>query len=232
MFMHEEKSLSEKESLKIITEMIVQAKGGYYHDSGIGAILWGSVVGFAGFMSFFQLYFNWSWEFDWWLLALFAIIPQIFISIKEKKNNVVKTHAGLALDTVWVIFGISIFCIIFYVNQAPYMANFFLEEDGIQLLKKDLATGELSPYRMTIAPSVGSLLLLIYAIPTMVTGVVKKFWPMIVGAIITYVFFVISLYTRNPIDQLLMGISGLVNWLIPGLMLKFRYNKSTDKANV
>ncbi|MCU0403203.1 MAG: hypothetical protein MUE99_01555 [Chitinophagaceae bacterium] len=230
--MDQERKLSEKESLKIITEMIVQAKGGYYHDSGIGAILWGTVVAFAGFMSFLQLYFNWSWTFDWWLLALFAIIPQIFISIRERKNNVVKTHVGLALDTVWVIFGISIFCIILYIHKAPEMGNVFLQEDGIRLLRENLETGEIAPYKLTIAPSVGSLLLLIYAIPTMVTGVVKKFWPMITGAIITYIFFLISLYTRNPIDQLLMGISGLVNWLIPGLMLRFRYTQSSDKAHV
>jgi hypothetical protein len=59
-----------------------------------------------------------------------------------------------------------------------------------------------------------------------------KFKPMIIGAIITYVFFVISLYTRNPIDQLLMGFSGLVNWLIPGLMLRAKYNQSRQTGHV
>lgn len=108
-----EEKFSEKESLRLITEMIHQAKAGYYHDSGLGAILWGTVVGIAGFMSFLQLYFDWSWNFDWWLLAFFAIIPQIFISINESKKKEVRTYVGKALDIVWVIFGISIFAIIF-----------------------------------------------------------------------------------------------------------------------
>lgn len=230
--MDSEKKISERESLKIIADMIAEAKGGYYHDSGLGSILWGTVVGFAGFMTFFQLNFNWSWSFDWWLLALFALVPQLFIYLRERKEKIVKTHVGLALDAVWVIFGISIFAIIFYIHRAPQMANFFLLEDGFQLLKKNIETGDMIPYHLTIAPSAGSLLLLIYAFPTMVNGVVKKFWPMIIGAAITYVFFVISLYTRNHIDQLFMGIAGTVNWLIPGLMLRKKYMQSRKSVHV
>jgi hypothetical protein len=230
--MDSEKVLSEKDSLRLITEMIAQAKGGYYHDSGIGSILWGTVVSFSGFMTFCTLYFKWDIGFDWWLITLFALIPQVFIARHEKKLKVVKTHLGLALDTVWIVFGVSIFAILVYIHMAPHMANVFMKQDGFELLRKNLDSGELMPYTMEIAPSVGSLLLLVYAIPTLVTGVVMKFKPMIIGAIITYVFFVISLYTRNPIDQLLMGFSGLVNWLIPGLMLRAKYNQSRQTEHV
>jgi hypothetical protein len=66
----------------------------------------------------------------------------------------------------------------------------------------------------------------------MVTGVVQKFRPMIYGAIVTYIFFVLSLYTRNPVDQLLMGVSGLINWLIPGLILRKRYLKAENPKHV
>ncbi len=230
--MDNEKILSEKESLKLITEMITQAKGGYYHDSGIGAILWGTVVSFSGFMTFFTLYFNWNIAFDWWLITLFALIPQYFISRHEKRQKVVKTHLGLALDIVWIVFGISIFGILIYIHKAPQMFTLFMEQNGYQLLQKNINSGEITSYALTIAPSVGSLLLLIYAIPTLVTGVVMKFRPMIIGALITYVFFMISLFTRNPMDQLLMGISGLVNWLIPGMILWISYNKRRANAHV
>ena len=108
----------------------------------------------------------------------------------------------------------------------------FLAEDGTALIAKELPTGETRDFQLLVAPSPGSLLLLLYAFPTMVTGVVQKFWPMVLGALITYVFFVISIYTRNPIDQLLMGISGLVNWLIPGLILRKRYLRAEKLQNV
>jgi hypothetical protein len=230
--MESEKNFSEKESLRIITEMIAEAKGGYFHDSGIGAILWGAVVGFAGFMTFLSLQFDWQFEFDWWILTFLALIPQAIISYKERKKKVVKTQIGLALDTVWVIFGISIFAIITYSNVTPVVTEKFLEDAGYVLMKKDLETGSITEYHLLWAFSPGSLLLLTFAMPTMVTGVVKKFRPMILGAIITYLFFVISLFTKNPIDQLLMGISGVINWLLPGLILRSKYMQSPKGANV
>jgi hypothetical protein len=230
--MDEENKFSKEESLRLIAATIQEAKGGYYHDSGIGSIFWGTVISIAGLMTFLTLHFKWENDFDWWLLALVALVPQIFISITEGKQKVVKTHVGRALDIVWILFGFSIFAIIFYMNFSPVMYMKFLAEDGTALLVKDLATGETRDYNMSFAPSPGSLLLLLYAFPTMVTGVVQKFKPMIVGAIITYVFFVVSIYTRNPVDQLLMGISGLLNWLIPGLILRKRYLEAEKLKHV
>lgn len=224
--------LSERESLQLIAATIQEAKGGYYHDSGIGSIFWGAVISFAGLMTFFTLQFNWDIDFDWWLLALIALVPQLFISIREGKQKVVKTHVGRALDIVWIIFGFSIFATIFYFNVSAQMHMKFLSENGITLFSKNQVTGETLSYSLNVAPSPGSLLLLLYALPTMVTGVVQKFRPMIFGALITYVFFVISLYTRNPVDQLLMGISGLLNWLIPGLILRNRYRKAEKLQHV
>jgi hypothetical protein len=55
---------------------------------------------------------------------------------------------------------------------------------------------------------------------------------MIIGAIITYIFFIISIYTPNLVDQLLMGVAGLVNWLIPGIILRRNYLKARNNAHV
>jgi hypothetical protein len=230
--MENDKSFTEKDSLRLITEMIHQAKAGYFHDSGAGAILWGSVVSFAGFMTFLQLHFDWKIDFDWWLLTFFALIPQVILSMQERKKKLVRTHVGLVLDTVWIIFGVSIFAIILYINIVPLMAGRFMEEAGFTLLKKDLTTGVLSDFEFRWAFSPGSLFLLIYALPTMLTGLVKKFRPMVIGAGITYLLFIVSLFTENPIDQLMMGISGLINWLIPGLILRKRYRSMQKDTNV
>ncbi|HSK13365.1 MAG TPA: hypothetical protein VK907_09130, partial [Phnomibacter sp.] len=230
--MENEQQFSEKESLRLITEMIQQAKAGYYHDSGIGPILWGTVVSIAGFMTFFTLHFNWDIEFDWWLLVLLALIPQYFISKMERSQKVVKTHVGRALDMVWLVYGISIFAILFYVQVAPGMTSKFMEESNTILLRKDLISGEISEYQFGMAHSPGSLLLLMFAFPTIITGVVQRQWPMIIGALVTYLFFIISIYTRNPIDQLMMGTAGLINWLIPGLILRKKYMAQRSPAHV
>ena len=80
----QEKQLSEKESLRLITEMIQKAKGSF-HESGTSAILWGTVVALCGLISFSELQWTFSVGFDIWLLILVAILPQIYIVFREKK---------------------------------------------------------------------------------------------------------------------------------------------------
>ena len=53
----QEKVLTEKESLELISQMINKAKNSY-HDSGIGPILWGSVIALCSLVTFFQIRFG------------------------------------------------------------------------------------------------------------------------------------------------------------------------------
>jgi hypothetical protein len=68
-----------------------------------------------------------------------------------------------------------------------------------------------------------SVYLIIYAFPTLATGLINKFKPMIIGALVCYGFFIISLYTPYKYDMLLLGLAGVANWLVPGLILRKRY---------
>ena len=90
----EEQKLTEQESLQIITEMIQKAKSNF-HTSGTSAILWGSVVGIAGLVSFAEMNWHFDIGFDIWLLVLAAIIPQVFITIKEKRNKNIITISNM-----------------------------------------------------------------------------------------------------------------------------------------
>jgi hypothetical protein len=222
-----EKPMTEQESLRLITDMIQKARAGRFHEGGDGAILWGSVVGTAGLMSFFERLFDWNSPFDWWLLTLFALIPQYFLARAQSKKKRVKSHEELALDTVWLVFGISIFCVVIYGNVIPFTATQNLKELGLELFEKNIATGEIKPFTI-YAPSFASLMMVIYCFPTLVTGIVLKFRPMFIGALLCYGLFILSLFTNSMYDQLLSGIAGIVNWLIPGIILRSRY-KSRNK---
>lgn len=219
--MKTEKVLTEQESLALITEMIGKARN-HFHESGTSAILWGTVVSFCGFVSFAQAYWKFEIGFDIWLLALVAIVPQIIISIKEARRHLVKTHSQSAIDTVWTIYGISIFALIFYINIVPGIVDHFYAANKVQLLQKDLVTGIVSDHHVYI-PSASSLLLIIYAFPTICTGIINRFRPMIIGAIICYALFIASLFTTTVYDFLFMGLAGICNWLIPGIILRNRY---------
>lgn len=221
--MNEELPMNEQESLRLITDMIAKAKASHFHEDGTSAILWGSVVGFCGLMSFAESYFKFDLHFDWWLLALIAIIPQIFISIKEKRNRVIKTDIQVAMDAVWLVYGISIFAVIIYINVIPESSARLFAERGITLFQKN-KTGFVEPFK-PYALSSGSLLMIVYAFPTLVTAIARPFKPMLYGAIACYLFFLVSLFTTSTYDNLLTGLAGIGNWLIPGLILRNRYIK-------
>jgi hypothetical protein len=218
-----EEKLTEQESLKLITEMIQKAKRSHFHENGTDAILWGSVVGFCGMVCFAEKYFHFYIGFDIWILTLVALIPQIFISIRERKRQIVKTHEQQALEAVWVVYAIAIFAMVFYMNIIPYTTDKLLANDGISLYQVNKA-GHAEKFRM-YAPSGASLMMILYAFPTLITGFAKRFYPMIFGGIACYVFFIISLFTSTTFDQLLTGFAGIGNWLIPGLILRNRFIK-------
>lgn len=221
--MNDEQQMTGQESLRLITDMIQKAKASTFLESGSGAIMWGSVVGFCGLFSFAQNYWHFSTKIDVWDLTLLALLPQIFISIKEKKNRVVKTDKQMAINAVWIVYGISIFAVIAYINIVPITSVKLLANDGIQLLQKD-AAGNIKPFIPFIL-SYSSIFIIIYAFPTLVTGIANGFKPMIYGAFACYIFFFISLYTSSVYDQLLCGLAGIGNWLIPGLILRNRFIK-------
>lgn len=224
----EEKQLSEKESLQLITEMIAKAKHSY-HENGTSAILWGSVVAFCGFVMFAELYYHFSIGFDVWLLTLAAFVPQIFITINEKKNRKIISHTEAAMTTIWLVFTISMFALVFYFNVVPGVSDKILAQEGTKILAIK-ADGSTSDFHYTV-PSAGSLLMLMYAIPTLATGLAYKFRPMILGALLCYLFFIVSCFTPTAYDMLLNGLAGIFNWLLPGLILRSRFKKG-KLANV
>jgi hypothetical protein len=70
-----------------------------------------------------------------------------------------------------------------------------------------------------------TLVMMLYGIPTFITGGIFKFKPMIIGGIICWVLSILSIYTPFTTDMLLMATCGLCAWLIPGIILWTRYKK-------
>lgn len=219
----EEPKMTGQESLQLITQMIQTAKAGF-HETGVSAILWGSVVAIAGLVSFAENRWNFSIGFDIWLVVLAALIPQVFISFRENRGKKVVSHQEVFMDAVWLVYGISIFTLIFYLNVIPGETEKMLAQEGKELLIKTTADGTIKSFA-PFTPSSNSLFLILYAMPTMATGIANKFRPMLIGGILCYVLFLISCFTSSTYDFLLNGIAGIVNWLVPGLILYNRHLK-------
>lgn len=213
--MEEEKRLSEQESLELITKMINKAKGSY-HDTGIGPILWGSVIACCSLVTFFQIQFQFHLPFDIWLLTLIAIIPQVFISIREGRMRKAMRYEDVAMSYIWMSFGISIFLLIHININVAEKLNPLLA--GYAKLNSSASGFEYGSYST-------SMFLLLYGMPSILTGGIMKLKPMLYGGILCWVCCVISVYTDLKTDLLLMALSAIAMWLVPGIILRRRYLK-------
>lgn len=216
-----EEKMTEQESFLLIQQMINKAKNSY-HDTGIGPILWGSVITFCSLVTYFKIEYKFELPFDIWWLTLIAIVPQIFISIREGKLNKAKRYDDKVIDSVWIAFGISIFMLNFINNKIIETLNpifqFYIDSKGG---RPDWDYGS----------HLTGFLLMLYAIPTFVTGACRNLKPMFWGGIICWICCIISIYTKIKMDMLLMATAAIFAWLIPGIILWVRYKKRTA-ANV
>jgi len=208
-----EKNLSEKESLDLITKMINKAKNSY-HSTGIGAMMWGCVIAICSLVKLSEIHFNYQLPFDIYLLALVAIVPQVFITIKEKKESKLKSYDDNYMDYIWLSFGICIFLLIFIIN------NVFAELSPVMNEYRALVKGKQGFY---FSEYVMSLFLMLYGLPTFITGAACRFRPMFWGGLICWACSFITIYTTIKIDLVLTAVSAITAWLIPGILMEKEY---------
>ncbi len=221
---NKEEHLSKEESLALITSMIQKAKSSY-HESGTSILLWGSAVTIASLVSYLKAEFQFNIGFDIWLLVLAAIIPQIFISIKERKNKQFQSHTDIAVNAVWLVYAFTIFGLVIYQMIVPGAAAEIFKTEGWTLMKHYTDINKPDEIIAPFVPSFFSIYLLVFAFPTLINGIIKNFKPMIIGAFITYALFVLSCFTAFKYDMLSGAITAMVCWFIPGIILRKRYNR-------
>ena len=195
--MNAEENFSKEESLKLINEMILKAKNSHY-ESGMGPLLWGSVIFVCSIVNYLQLQYNIDIGFDIWWLTFIAVLPQLYITFKSKRRKNFKGYNDTAMNYVWMTFAISVALLIHY-NVHNH-------------------SGE----------SV-SLFLILYGIPTIITSGIKNCKSMLYGGIVCWLCAIITVYTDIKVDLLLMALSALCAWLIPGIILRKRYLKLLQK---
>lgn len=113
--MQDEKQLTEAESLQLITSMISKAKNDY-EDTGIAALMWGSIITFCGLITFANNWWNIAWLNNVWWLTAIAIIPQLIISNSERKRKKFTTYNDDAMGGIWLSFAITLFLLSYYSN--------------------------------------------------------------------------------------------------------------------
>ena len=188
-----ENQLTEQESLRLINEMIGKAKQSYV-TKGSASIVWGALIIICSLLTWAQVQYKFALGFDVWLLVFVAVIPQLYFSIKEKKEKHFVAHDETTMRYLWSTFGICIFILTFYDSR-------FGSENST------------------------SLFMMLYGIPTFITGGIFKYKPMIIGGLICWILSVVSIFTPFSTDMLFMAACGLFAWLLPGIILWRKYKK-------
>jgi hypothetical protein len=117
----QDKDLSREQSLELIASMISQAKCNYY-DTGISALLWGSVVIFCSLATYANQSLHWP-VLRWvWLLIIVAVVPQVIISARENKQRGYKTREGALMAGIWFSYGVAMF-VFSYVDSYLNIAH-------------------------------------------------------------------------------------------------------------
>ena len=214
-----EKQLTEQESLLIIQQMINRAKSNFV-DSGIGPILWGAVITICSLVQAAKIYYEFEMPFDIWLLALFALVPQVFISINERKERKAKGWDDDILGYVWTCFGIAVFVVNFINNR--------LSMEVAPAIDAYRAAGHEIQSSWSFA---SCFLLLVFGFPTIITGAARKQRWMLAGGIFCWVSAIVAAFTPTYVDFALMAFAAALSWLIPGIMLRRKYLQQ-KKANV
>lgn len=77
------------------------------------------------------------------------------------------------------------------------------------------------------------LFIFLYGMPTFITGIMYKFKPMIIGGIVAWICgFASCLITQSANVLLLMALSAIAAWLIPGIILRRKYLRLVRRGNV
>ena len=183
------------ESLQIMEEMIATAKKDI-SDDGFLYLVWGYLVFGASLLHFFLLGKT-EWHWVGWpiLMTTGGITTGIYLSrtIKESK---VKTYLDKVFSYLWGAFSISILLVLIVGGSIEF-------------------GGEI---RFTYA-----FVLVLYAIGTFVSGGVLNFRPLILGGLLCWVCAGVCFFVTFKYQLLLLALAVLVAYIIPGHMLKAKY---------
>lgn len=194
--MEQNDTLNEHESLQLIHKMISTAKQSI-RDNGFLYLFWGWLVFITSLAFYFLLVvLHYKNAGIVWFSMFGGAVVSIVYGLKKKKEQKVKTYADEFLSYLWGAFTVSIWVIIFIFSKAGWTAASY------------------------------PVIIILYGIGTFVSGGALKFRPLIWGGISCWVIAVAAMFVSMEIQLLLLPLSVLLSYIIPGHMLKAAYKNA------
>ncbi len=194
----QDENITQQESLAIIESMINKAKN-QFSENGFVYLLWGWVIFFCSTAQYIlQNVVHYQRYYLVWTLTWLAIAVQVFYYSRKEKKKVVRTYTDEIAGYVWLAFVIML------------------------LLAGTLVNSALQPEQSYIGTVV---ILILYGMPTFLSGIILKFKPLIAGGMCCWVLSIIAVLLPHDFTILLISIAVVAAWIIPGYLLRSRYKK-------
>jgi len=191
----EERNMTESESMLLISSMINKAKN-RFNETGFLYFLWGWFVLICCITQFVAAYFfKYEHSYYIWFVTWAVLIYQVFFLRKKRQSRTVRTYTDDINAFVWITFFICGVLLVFIL---------------IQLKKYD---------------AINPVILVMYGMPTFLSGIILKFKPLLMGGIICWVIAFISPFIDLDFQLLLIACSIISGWIIPGYLLKEKFTK-------
>ena len=190
----EQQELSTRDSLQLIESMINKAQN-RFSENGHLYLLWGWVVLVCSITSFIAIYFygNGKSLMYVWMLTIPTVIYQMIYLARVKKNTTVRTYTDEINSYVWLVFVIMGFLVGIIVGRSGQPQLF------------------------------NPLVLMLYGMPTFLSGVILKFRPLRIGAICCWVLALVSVLIPYQFSFLLLALAVITTWIVPGYLLRSRF---------
>ena len=184
---------SPKDSLQLIDSMISRAKN-RVTENGFLYLLWGWVIFVCAIFHFAAVKLSLFKKPELvWMITWGIVIFQIIYLAKLKKNEKVKTYSDGIIDAIWICFGICMFVLVIVLG------------------------------RFNLWIYINSLVLLLYGIPTFLSGFVMRFTPLKLGGICCWLLAIASTFTAPVYYLLMIALAVMIAWIIPGYLLRKKF---------
>lgn len=186
-------NFSPKESLLLIDNMINQAKN-RFSENGFLYLLWGWVILLSSVGHFILIKLQLFKHPEMiWMSTWLTIIYQVIYLVRKRKQETVKTYSEHIIGYVWMVFGISLGMISFILSKTNNWE------------------------------AMNPLLLMMYGMPTFLSGVIMRFTALKVGGIICWCLSVVAVLVAPVYVLLLLAVAVISAWIVPGYLLRKKF---------
>jgi hypothetical protein len=164
-------------------------------------LLWGWVVLLCSVAEFILLQIHFKQHYLVWSLTWAAAIFQLVVLRRKRQKQTVRTYTDDIIKYVWLTFIISMFL-------AAVLIGFIQGKEYYKL--------------------VDPLFLVLYGMPTFLSGVILRFKPLMLGGIGCWLLSVLCTVIPVEFQLLLVSMAMIIAWIIPGYLLRMKFRRTNN----